>query len=265
VAELFEARKPKDPAIISEIDGRVEFAGMSKGLRKIVIRGEGADAKEYLIPRGKHVTVLEGDEVKAGDPLMDGPINPHDILHVKGVDALQKYLVNEVQEVYRLQGVSINDKHIEVIVRQMLRRVRIESVGGTNFLVGEHVDKALFEEENRRVRAQGGAPATAEAMLLGITKASLSTDSFVSAASFQETTKVLTEASINGARDELRGLKENVIMGRLIPAGTGMRWYRETRIATPEAPLPPPEAEAAVIKDQETAAEMLQVMDVNLS
>jgi DNA-directed RNA polymerase subunit beta' len=263
VAELFEARKPKDPAIISEIDGRVEFAGMSKGMRKIVIRGEGGDAKEYLIPRGKHVTVLEGDEVKAGDPLMDGPINPHDILHVKGVDALQKYLVNEVQEVYRLQGVSINDKHIEVIVRQMLRRVRIESVGSTHFLVGEHVDKALFEEENRRVRAQGGAPATAEAMLLGITKASLSTDSFVSAASFQETTKVLTEASINGARDELRGLKENVIMGRLIPAGTGMRWYRETRIATPEAPLPQPETEAAAI--QETAAEILQAMDVNLS
>jgi DNA-directed RNA polymerase subunit beta' len=264
VAELFEARKPKDPAIISEIDGRVEFAGMSKGMRKIVIRGEGGDAKEYLIPRGKHVTVLEGDEVKAGDPLMDGPINPHDILHVKGVDALQKYLVNEVQEVYRLQGVSINDKHIEVIVRQMLRRVRIESVGNTHFLVGEHVDKALFEQENRRVRAEGGTPATAEAMLLGITKASLSTDSFISAASFQETTKVLTEASINGARDELRGLKENVIMGRLIPAGTGMRWYRETRIATPDAAPPEPETEAAVLKDQEAAVEMLQAMDVNL-
>jgi len=261
VAELFEARKPKDPAIISEIDGRVEFAGITKGLRKIVIRGEGEDAKEYLIPRGKHVTVLEGDEVKAGDPLMDGPINPHDILHVKGVDALEKYLVNEVQEVYRLQGVSINDKHIEVIVRQMLRRVRIESVGNANFLVGEHVDKALFEEENRRVRAQGGGPATAEAMLLGITKASLSTDSFVSAASFQETTKVLTEASINGARDELRGLKENVIMGRLIPAGTGMRWYRETRIATPEAPAPQAEPATAA---QETAVELLQAMDVNL-
>jgi DNA-directed RNA polymerase subunit beta' len=264
VAELFEARKPKDPAIISEIDGRVEFAGIVKGMRKIVIRSDGGDFKEYLIPRGKHVTVLEGDEVKAGDPLMDGPINPHDILHVKGVEALQKYLVNEVQEVYRLQGVSINDKHIEVIVRQMLRRVRIESVGGTNFLVGEHVDKALLEEENRRVRAEGGVPATAEAMLLGITKASLSTDSFVSAASFQETTKVLTEASINGARDELRGLKENVIMGRLIPAGTGMRWYRETRIATPEVPLPrPEESEAAAA--QEAAAEMLQAMDVNLS
>jgi DNA-directed RNA polymerase subunit beta' len=261
VAELFEARKPKDPAIISEIDGRVEFAGIAKGMRKIVIRGEGGDFKEYLIPRGKHVTVLEGDEIRAGDPLMDGPIDPHDILHVKGVEALQQYLVNEVQEVYRLQGVNINDKHIEVIVRQMLRRVRIEGVGRTNFLVGEHVDKALFEEENRRVRAAGSDPATAEPMLLGITKASLSTDSFVSAASFQETTKVLTEASINGARDELRGLKENVIMGRLIPAGTGMRWYRETRIATPEVPLPRPE-DAATAADQEAAAEILQAMDV---
>jgi DNA-directed RNA polymerase subunit beta' len=264
VAELFEARKPKDPAIISEIDGRVEFAGTVKGLRKIVIRSEGGDFKEYLIPRGKHVTVLEGDEVKAGDPLMDGPIDPHDILHVKGVEALQKYLVNEVQEVYRLQGVNINDKHIEVIVRQMLRRVRAETVGNTNFLVGEHVDKAHFEEENRRVRAAGGEQATAEPMLLGITKASLSTDSFISAASFQETTKVLTEASINGFRDELRGLKENVIMGRLIPAGTGMRWYRETRIATPEVPLPRPE-EVEAAKQQQAAAEMLQEMDVTLS
>jgi DNA-directed RNA polymerase subunit beta' len=262
VAELFEARKPKDPAIIAEIDGRVEFAGISKGMRKLVIRGEGGEAKEYLIPRGKHVTVLEGDEVKAGDPLMDGPIDPHDILHVKGVEALQNYLVNEVQEVYRLQGVNINDKHIEVIVRQMLKRVRIESVGGTNFLVGENVDKMLFEEENRRVRGGGGPPATAEPMLLGITKASLSTGSFISAASFQETTKVLTEASINGARDELRGLKENVIMGRLVPAGTGMRWYRETRIATPEVPVPrSEETEAAT---QQAAADLLQAMDVTL-
>jgi len=264
VAELFEARKPKDPAIISEIDGQVMFAGTTKGLRKIEIVGEGDSKKEYLIPRGKHVTVLEGDEVKAGDPLMDGPIDPHDILHVKGVEALQNYLVNEVQEVYRLQGVNINDKHIEVIVRQMLRRVRTESVGTTNFLVGEHVERALFEEENRRVRGQGGEPATAEPMLLGITKASLSTDSFISAASFQETTKVLTEASINGARDELRGLKENVIMGRLIPAGTGMRWYRETRIATPELPVPRAE-EGEAAAHHEAAKEILQAMDVTLS
>jgi DNA-directed RNA polymerase subunit beta' len=260
VAELFEARKPKDPAIISEIDGSVEFAGTVKGLRKVVIRNESGDSKEYLIPRGKHVTVLEGDEVKAGDPLMDGPINPHDILHVKGVEELQKYLVNEVQEVYRLQGVNINDKHIEVIVRQMLKRVRVETVGETNFLMGEHADKVHFEEENRRAVARGSAPATAQPLLLGITKASLSTDSFISAASFQETTKVLTEASINGARDELRGLKENVIMGRLVPAGTGMRYYRETRIATPEAPPPKAdEGEAAAL-----AGELAQEMEVNL-
>jgi DNA-directed RNA polymerase subunit beta' len=242
VAELFEARKPKEAAIISEIDGRVEFAGMAKGMRKVGIRNENGETKEYLIPRGKHLSVLEGDEVRAGEPLMDGPINPHDILDVLGDQELQKYLVNEVQEVYRLQGVNINDKHIEVIVRQMLKRVRVETVGATNFLVGEAVEKAVFQEENKRVLARGGTPATARPLLLGITKASLSTESFVSAASFQETTRVLTEAAINGARDELRGLKENVIMGRLIPAGTGMRTYRETKIATPDWTFTPPEA-----------------------
>ncbi len=246
VAELFEARRPKEAAVISEIDGRVEFAGMAKGMRKVLIRNETGDAREYLIPRGKHVNVLEGDEVKAGEPLMDGPINPHDILDVLGDQELQRYLVNEVQEVYRLQGVSINDKHIEVIVRQMLKRVQIEMVGDTGFLVGEHVDKILFNDENQRVIRAGGTPATAKPLLLGITKASLSTDSFISAASFQETTKVLTEAAINGARDELRGLKENVIMGRLIPAGTGMRWYRETQLNTPEPPEPAPEPAPAV-------------------
>ena len=235
VAELFEARRPKDAAVISEIDGRVEFGGTVKGMRKLVIRDENDESKEYLISRSKHINVLEGDEVKAGEPLMDGPINPHDILGVLGEQELQRYLVNEIQEVYRLQGVQINDKHIEVIVRQMLKRVRIETAGDTNFLVGEHVDKVLFLEENQRVMASGETPATAKPLLLGITKASLSTDSFISAASFQETTKVLTEAAITGARDELRGLKENVIMGRLIPAGTGMKWYRETTISTPEA------------------------------
>ncbi|MFB3075468.1 MAG: DNA-directed RNA polymerase subunit beta', partial [Candidatus Methylomirabilales bacterium] len=234
VAELFEARRPREAAVISEVDGRVGFAGMAKGMRKIVIHTEGGETREYLIPRGKHINVLEGDEIKAGEALMDGPINPHDILDVLGDQELQRYLVNEVQEVYRLQGVNINDKHIEVIVRQMLKRVRIETVGDTNFLVGEHVDKHLFLEENQRVLAAGGAPATAKPLLLGITKASLSTDSFMSAASFQETTKILTEAAINGAWDELRGLKENVIMGRLIPAGTGMSWYRETTVSAPE-------------------------------
>ena len=246
VAELFEARRPKDAALISEIDGRVEFGGTVKGMRKLVIRVENGESKEYLISRSKHINVLEGDEVKAGEPLMDGPINPHDILDVLGEQELQRYLVNEIQEVYRLQGVQINDKHIEVIVRQMLKRVRIETVGDTNFLVGEHVDKVLFLEENQRVMASGETPATAKPLLLGITKASLSTDSFISAASFQETTKVLTEAAITGARDELRGLKENVIMGRLIPAGTGMRWYRETTISTPE--VIPSKAEPLALK-----------------
>src|SRR5574337_1269186 len=238
VAELFEARRPKDAAVISEIDGRVELGGIVKGMRKLSVRDEHGDLREYLIARRRHVNVLDGDEVKAGEAFMDGPINPHDILDVLGEQELQKYLVNEIQEVYRLQGVQINDKHIEVIVRQMLKRVRVEAVGDANFLVGEHVDKAVFLEENQRVMAPGGTPATAKPLLLGITKASLSTDSFISAASFQETTKVLTEAAINGARDELRGLKENVIMGRLIPAGTGMRWYRETTISTPEVALP---------------------------
>ncbi len=234
VAELFEARRPKDAAVISEIDGRVELGGIVKGMRKLSVRDEHGDLREYLIARRRHVNVLDGDEVKAGEAFMDGPINPHDILDVLGEQELQKYLVNEIQEVYRLQGVQINDKHIEVIVRQMLKRVRVEAVGDTNFLVGEHVDKVVFLEENQRVMASDGTAATAKPLLLGITKASLSTDSFISAASFQETTKVLTEAAINGARDELRGLKENVIMGRLIPAGTGMRWYRETAISTPE-------------------------------
>lgn len=238
VAELFEARRPKDAAVISEIDGRVELGGIVKGMRKLSVRDEHGDLKEYLIARRRHVNVLDGDEVKAGEAFMDGPINPHDILDVLGEQELQKYLVNEIQEVYRLQGVQINDKHIEVIVRQMLRRVRVEAGGDANFLVGEHVDKGVFLEENQRVMASGGTPATAKPLLLGITKASLSTDSFISAASFQETTKVLTEAAINGARDELRGLKENVIMGRLIPAGTGMRWYRETAISTPEIAAP---------------------------
>ncbi len=188
----------------------------------------GETTKEYDIPKGKHVSVHEGDWVKAGEPLMDGAVNPHSILDILGPKELQSYLVDEVQKVYRLQGVSINDKHIEVIVRQMMRKVRIEDSGDTNFLIGEQVDRMVFQEENARVKAENGVPAQGKPLLLGITKASLTTDSFVSAASFQETTRVLTEAAINGMIDELRGLKENVIMGRVIPAGTGMNKYKNT-------------------------------------
>jgi len=230
VAELFEARKPKEFAIISEIDGVVSFGKDTKGKRKVVVTPEVGEAREYLIPKGKHISVHEGDAVRAGEPLMDGSSNPHDILTILGEKALAKYLVDEVQEIYRLQGVRINDKHIEVIVRQMLRRVRIKEVGDTEFLVGDQVEKWRFEEENQRVLAEGGEPAIAEPLLLGITKASLSTESFISAASFQETTKVLTEAAINGKIDRLVGLKENVIMGRLIPAGTGVATYRQMEV-----------------------------------
>jgi DNA-directed RNA polymerase subunit beta' len=242
VVELFEARKPKDPAVISEIDGTVKYGGVVKGQRKILIVPDDgtAEAREYSIPRGVHVNVQEGERVRAGDPLMDGPSNPHDILHVLGEKELQKYLVNEIQEVYRLQGVNINDKHIEVITRQMMRWVRVEDVGDTEFLVDEQVDRFRFMEENERVIAAGGRPATAQPLLLGITKASLSTESFISAASFQETTRVLTEAAISGKIDYLRGLKENVTMGRLIPAGTGFWWYRHVQIPPDEPPPPPP-------------------------
>ena len=226
VAELFEARRPKDSAVISEIDGTVSFGKDTKGKRKVVVTPELGDQKEYLIGKGRHLAVNEGDYVKAGEPLMDGPINPHDILRVLGEKSLAKYLVDEVQEVYRLQGVKINDKHIETIVRQMLRKVRIKDVNDSNFLPGEQTDRAAFDLENQRVLAAEGVPAVAEPLLLGITKASLSTESFISAASFQETTKVLTEASLGGRVDYLRGLKENVIMGRLVPAGTGLAKYK---------------------------------------
>ncbi len=234
VAELFEARKPKEHAIINEIDGSVEFGGYVKGMRKIVVRNDMGDSKEYLIPRGKHINVQEGDWVKAGEPLMDGSANPHDILDIKGPKELQKYLVDEVQEVYRLQGVTINDKHIEIIVRQMLRKVRVEDPGDTDFLAGSQVDKFVFAEENEKVGAKGGKPAVAKPVLLGITRAALTTESFISAASFQETTRVLTEAAINGKIDHLLGLKENVIVGRLIPAGTGLADYRDTFVLDQE-------------------------------
>jgi DNA-directed RNA polymerase subunit beta' len=251
VAELFEARKPKEPASITEIDGIVRFAGIQKGMRKIEVQADDGEVKEYLVPRGKHVTVREADRVKAGEPLMEGSENPHDILAVLGDKQLQEYLVNEVQEVYRLQGVTINDKHIEIIVRQMLRRVRIEEVGDTDFVVGELIDRFVFQEENDKAAATGGRPATAKPVLLGITKASLSTDSFISAASFQETTRVLTEAAISGKVDDLRGLKENVIVGRLIPAGTGLDRYAKAELQPlAEPPMRPEDAQIAAVAQQ---------------
>ena len=259
VAELFEARKPKEHAVISEIDGMVSFGKDTKGKRKVVITPEVGEPKEYLISKGKHLSVREGDRVRAGEPLMDGAANPHDILKVLGEKALAKYLVDEVQEVYRLQGVKINDKHIEVIVRQMLRRIRVVDVGDTNFLVDEQVERHIFEEENEKIMTKGGTPSKGEPLLLGITKASLSTESFISASSFQETTKVLTEAAICGKVDYLRGLKENVIMGRLIPAGTGLGAYKKMTLNV-EAPkeeeiaIPPPQptvvAEAMALRDE---------------
>ena len=234
VVELFEARKPKETAVITEIDGVVTYGGITRGQRKIVVENKEAETTaEYLVPRGVHINVQEGETVTAGEALMDGPRNPHDILRVLGEKELQGYLVNEIQEVYRLQGVNINDKHIEVIARQMMRWIKVEDVGDTEFLLDEQVDKFSFDEENARVQAEGSQPATGRPLLLGITKASLSTDSFISAASFQETTRVLTEAAISGKVDYLRGLKENVIMGRLIPAGTGMQAYRNIKIENP--------------------------------
>jgi len=234
VAELFEVRRPKETAVLSRIDGYVSIAKGPKGKQKVTVTPvDGGDVEEYLIPRGKHINFYEGDYIRAGEPLIAGSAIPQDILTIKGEVALARYLVNEVQEVYRLQGVRINDKHIEVIVRQMMRRVKIKEVGDTEFIIEEQIDKSLFEAVNKEVKAKGGKPAVAEPLILGITKASLSTDSFISAASFQETTKVLTEAAIAGAEDYLKGLKENVIMGRIIPAGTGFPSYSELEIDSP--------------------------------
>ena len=245
VAELFEARLPKDPAVVTEIDGIVSYGKDLKGKRRVVVTPEIGEPKEYLAPRGKHVLVREGEQVSSGDQLVDGSINPHDILSIRGERALTRYLVDEIQEVYRLQGVKINDKHIEAIVRQMLKRVRIKDPGDTILLVGEAVEKHIFFEENERILAQGGRPASAEPLLLGITRASLSTDSWLSAASFQETTRVLTEAACEGKADNLRGLKENVIMGRLIPAGTGLPIYRNIDVEVPVLEVPVPTAAQA--------------------
>jgi DNA-directed RNA polymerase subunit beta' len=239
VAELFEARKPKEQAVITEIEGVIEFkeGKQGRGNRVIIVKNEQGEEREYIIPKGKHVSVHENDWVEAGEPLMDGSVNPHDILNVLGPQDLMTYLVNEVQEVYRLQGVSINDKHIEVIVRQMLRKIRIDDSGDTDLLLGSQVDRGYFEEMNEQMVSEGKRPAKGSSMLLGITKAALSTESFISAASFQETTRVLTEAAINGKTDDLLGLKENVIVGRLIPAGTGFPKFRMTAVAESEDQL----------------------------
>ena len=257
---MFEARKPKEQAIISQVDGEVRFGGFVRGMRRVLVVTDAGEEHEYLIPRGKHVNVHEGDSVRAGEPLMDGAVNPHDILDVLGEKELQKYLVNEIQEVYRLQGVTINDKHIEVIVRQMLRRLVIEEPGDTDFLVGEQVTKDIFNARNKEVEAEKGKPATAKPILLGITRSSLSTPSFISAASFQETTRVLTQASVSGMVDRLRGLKENVIMGRLIPAGTGARQYQHLELNT-QMPEPRAEASGVVVGENEVVIPDLPVTE----
>jgi len=271
VVELFEARKPKEHAIVTEVDGMVSFGPDSRGKRRVLVApDDGSEEREYLIPKGKHVSVHKGDHVRKGDPLMDGSANPHDILRIEGEWELAKWMVDEVQEVYRLQGVRINDKHIEIIIRQMIRKVRVQEVGDTDFLAGEPVDKGVFARVNAEMRAARKDPATSEPLLLGITKASLSTESFISAASFQETTKVLTEAAVWGRTDQLHGLKENVIMGRLIPAGTGLAHQQNLgiRVEAPEgwqeeseapgglietssanAPVPPPRPASPLSED----------------
>jgi DNA-directed RNA polymerase subunit beta' len=228
---LFEARRPKDAAEISKIDGVVDFGATVRGKRCVLIKDpQSGVEEEHLIPIGKHVIVYKGDVVKKGQQLTEGPVVPHEILDVCGPQELQEHLLNEVQEVYRLQGVTINDKHIEIIVRQMLRKVRITEPGDTSFLWGEQIDKIAFEIENERIGEMGGKPAEAQPVLLGITKASLETESFLSAASFQDTTRVLTDAATLGKRDYLRGFKENVIMGHIIPAGTGFPHHREIEL-----------------------------------
>jgi DNA-directed RNA polymerase subunit beta' len=267
IAELFEARRPKDPATISEVDGIVKFGEIKRGKREIYVYPEGLGVEKgaeevepqlYEVPAGKHLRVHEGDRVRAGDRLTEGPVNPHDILLIKGPRAVQEYLLNEVQEVYRLQGVRISDKHIGVIVRQMLQKVRVTEPGDTDFLEGETVDRLTFRDENERIVKRKGEPAQAEPVLLGITKASLTTQSFISAASFQETTRVLTDAAIRGAKDDLLGLKENIIIGHLIPAGSGIYRYAEIDIQPPAGyEAPPPRIEEPVPQPQLTAAALM--------
>jgi len=253
VAELFEARSPKDAGVLAEITGTVSFGKDTKGKQRLVITDMDGVPHDYLIAKDKHVTVHDGQVVQKGETIVDGPADPHDILRLQGMESLARYIINEVQDVYRLQGVKINDKHIEVVVRQMLRRVNIVDVGDTRFIPNEQVERADLLAENDRVRAEGGLPAVHEDVLLGITKASLSTESFISAASFQETTRVLTEAAIMGKRDGLRGLKENVIVGRLVPAGTGLAYHRARQRQAAEAAA---DVDVSAIFAEESSAEV---------
>ncbi|MCW8888947.1 MAG: DNA-directed RNA polymerase subunit beta', partial [Gammaproteobacteria bacterium] len=270
VADLFEARKPKESSIMAEISGTVSFGKETKGKRRLVITPAEGETYEELIPKWRHINVFEGEHVEKGETIVEGELNPHDILRLKGVAELASYIVNEVQDVYRLQGVKINDKHIEVIIRQMLRKAEIKTGGDTKFLKGEQVEYARILDENEKAISKGGVEATCERMLLGITKASLATESFISAASFQETTRVLTDAAVTGKIDRLRGLKENVIVGRLIPAGTGLAYHSERRrkrveeafgdemeaVETEEPQVEVPVVEAAETEvTQESAAE----------
>ena len=259
VAELFEARSPKDAGLLAEVTGTVSFGKDTKGKQRLVFTDLDGVTHEYLIPKDKHVTAHDGQVVTKGESIVDGPADPQDILRLQGREALARYIIDEVQDVYRLQGVKINDKHIEVIVRQMLRRVRIADAGDTNFIMGEQVERADVLAENERVVALDKRPAVYEYVLLGITKASLSTDSFISAASFQETTRVLTEAAILGKRDELRGLKENVIVGRLIPAGTGLAYHETRKRKASGIDAAPPVIEGAGPEELFTPAESTSV------
>ncbi|MGH8687156.1 MAG: DNA-directed RNA polymerase subunit beta', partial [Burkholderiales bacterium] len=255
VAELFEARSPKDAGILAEVTGTVSFGKDTKGKQRLVITDLDKQEHEYLIAKDKHLLVHDGQVVNKGEMIVDGPVDPHDQLRLLGVEALARYIIDEVQDVYRLQGVKINDKHIEVIVRQMLRRVQVEDPGETGFIQGEQVERAELLEENEKAERENKKTATFSYMLLGITKASLSTDSFISAASVQETTRVLTEAAIMGKRDGLRGLKENVIVGRLIPAGTGMAYHKIRKDQAAEPPmLDLPAVEEAPAASEATAA-----------
>jgi DNA-directed RNA polymerase subunit beta' len=235
VADLFEARKPKEPAILAEASGIVSFGRETKGKRRLIITPHDGEPSETLIPKWRNIQVFEGENVDRGEIVSDGPLAPHDILRLKDVNELARYITNEIQEVYRLQGVLINDKHIEVIVRQMLRKAEVTDPGESSFIRGEQVEYVAVLEENERLEKEGKRPIVAERQLLGITKASLATESFVSAASFQETTRVLTEAAVTGKRDALRGLKENVVVGRLIPAGTGLAYHNDRRRRRDEA------------------------------